>query len=159
MIFNQFFSIPKRVLQTNRSEETGKTNQPDAPAPEKTLRVLVAEDHPVNQKLIALLLQKRGYSVTFAANGKEAVENWGRDQFDVILMDVQMPVMDGEKATLEIRQREAVRGGEHIPIVALTAHAMKGDSERLLAAGMDGYLSKPIRAQQLFAELDRVSKA
>ena len=150
--------ILQRVLQTNHREESGQPNQSDAPGSTKTLRVLVAEDHPVNQKLIALLLQKRSYSVTFAANGKEAVENWERDQFDVILMDVQMPVMDGEKATIEIRQREAARGGEHIPIVALTAHAMKGDSERLLAAGMDGYLSKPIRAQQLFAELDRVSK-
>jgi CheY-like chemotaxis protein len=112
------------------------------------LRVLVAEDNAVNQRLASRLLEKRGHRVTVMVNGREALEALEKQTFDLILMDVQMPEMDGFEATSAIREREK-HTGAHIPIIALTAHAMKGDMERCLAAGMDGYLSKPIRPQDL----------
>ncbi|MFI5176852.1 MAG: response regulator, partial [Terriglobia bacterium] len=113
-----------------------------------SLRILVAEDNTVNQKLVARLLEKRGHKVKVVANGREAVESLDQDSFDLVLMDMQMPDMDGFEATTEVREREK-KTGHHTPIIALTAHAMKGDRERCLDAGMDGYLSKPIRAQEL----------
>ena len=116
--------------------------------PESGGRALLAEDNPVNQKLAVRLLQKQGWQVEVASNGREAVEKFRGRLFDVILMDVQMPEMDGFEATAEIRAVEAASGG-HVPIIAMTAHAMKGDRERCLAAGMDGYLSKPIRPEEL----------
>src|SRR5260370_24989568 len=120
----------------------------DAREPESSLRVLLAEDNLVNQRLACRLLEKRGHSVAVAANGLEAVEALGKESFDLVFMDVQMPVMDGFEATATIRKRERP-GGLHLPVVALTAHAMKDDREKCLAAGMDGYLSKPIRPQEL----------
>jgi CheY-like chemotaxis protein len=108
------------------------------------LRILLAEDSTANQQLAVGVLTKWGHRVTVAANGVEAVDAWGQDQFDVILMDVQMPEMDGFQATTIIRAREQ-ETGTHIPIVAMTAHAMKGDREECLAAGMDDYVTKPIR--------------
>jgi PAS domain S-box-containing protein len=113
-----------------------------------SLRVLVAEDNAVNQKLVARLLEKRGHNVKVVANGREALEALDQATYDLVLMDMQMPEMDGFEATGELRKREK-QTGLHTPIVALTAHAMKGDRERCLEAGMDGYLSKPIRAQEL----------
>ena len=110
--------------------------------------VLLVEDGLANQKLAMGLLQRAGYRVEIAENGQVALERWRAANFDVILMDVQMPVMDGMEATREIRQCEQQKGG-HIPIIAMTAHALKGDRERCLAAGMDGYVSKPIRKQEL----------
>jgi CheY-like chemotaxis protein len=121
------------------------TNGPNAPA---TLRILVAEDNAVNQKLIVRLLEKRGHSVHVVPNGREAVEILEERAFDLVLMDMQMQVMDGFEATSEIRKREKP-GGIHLPIIALTAHAMKGDRERCLNAGMDGYLAKPIHGDAL----------
>jgi two-component system sensor histidine kinase/response regulator len=118
----------------------------DALDPMAVLRVLVAEGNAVNQRLAARLLEKRGHRVTVTANGREAVEALANQTFDLVLMDVQMPEMDGFEAT--IREREK-HNGAHIPIIALTAHAMKGDRERCLTAGMDGYLSKSIRSQEL----------
>ncbi len=115
--------------------------------------VLLAEDNAVNQKLALRLLEKRGYVVVVAGNGREAVEAVEKQRFDAVLMDVQMPEMDGLEATLAIRERERTSGG-HVPILAMTAHAMKGDEERCLGAGMDAYLAKPIRAQQLYDLLD-----
>ena len=112
------------------------------------LRVLLAEDNVVNQRLALRMLEKRGHTVLVASDGREAVAVWQREQVDVVLMDVQMPDMDGFQATAAIRDGEQISGG-HLPIIALTAHAMKGDMERCLANGMDGYLSKPIRAQDL----------
>jgi two-component system, sensor histidine kinase and response regulator len=117
------------------------------------LRVLLAEDNVVNQRLAVMILNKRGYDVVVAVNGKEAVAAVEQEAFDVILMDVQMPEMDGFEATASIRKKEKDTGG-HIPIIAMTAHAMKGDRERCLAAGMDGYLSKPIRPDSLVATID-----
>jgi PAS domain S-box-containing protein len=114
----------------------------------KPLRVLVAEDNAVNQRLASRMLEKRGHRVTVTANGLEAVETLANGNFDLILMDIQMPEMDGYEATAAIRTREK-RDGTHIPIIALTANAMKGDRERCLAAGMDGYLSKPIVPREL----------
>jgi len=125
----------------------------DAVDPLTVLRVLVAEDNAVNQRLAARMLEKRGHRVTVTADGREAVEALANQTFDLVLMDVQMPGMDGFEATAVIREREE-HDGTHTPIIALTANAMKGDRERCLAAGMDGYLSKPIVKQELDELLD-----
>jgi two-component system sensor histidine kinase/response regulator len=117
------------------------------------LRILLAEDNLVNQTLAARLLEMRGHDVTVAGNGKQALAELKKQAFDVILMDVQMPEMDGFETTAAIRKSEKSTG-KHIPIVAMTAHAMKGDKERCLAAGMDGYLSKPIRGADLFETIE-----
>jgi len=122
------------------------------------LHVLVAEDNVVNQRLAARMLEKLGHTVTIAANGIEAVGALDRQRFDVVLMDVQMPEMDGFAATAAIRKRDRAREG-HTPIVALTAHALKGDREQCLTAGMDGYLTKPLRADELASELHRIMAA
>jgi signal transduction histidine kinase/ligand-binding sensor domain-containing protein/CheY-like chemotaxis protein len=113
--------------------------------PRCLLRILIAEDNPVNQRVAARLLEKRGHRVALAANGREALEWLDRQEFDLILMDVQMPELDGIETTTVIRERETRQGG-HIPIVALTAHAMLGDRDRCIEAGMDNYVNKPIDA-------------
>ena len=149
-----------RVLGA-RTEE--KTRQPERPAKQaaadkstESLSVLVAEDNAVNQRLILRLLEKRGHRVTVASNGRDALDATGRESFDLVFMDLQMPEMDGFEATATIRARE--RGtGAHLPIVALTAHAMKGDREKCLAGGMDDYLTKPIQPPELEALLERWS--
>jgi CheY-like chemotaxis protein len=110
--------------------------------------VLLAEDNLVNQRLVVRLLEKRGHRVVVAATGLEALKALEKESFDLVLMDVQMPDMDGLEATAAIREREKDTG-VHQAVVALTAHAMKGDREKCLAAGMDGYLTKPIRPQEL----------
>jgi PAS domain S-box-containing protein len=117
--------------------------------------VLLAEDNAVNQTLAVRLLERRGYNVSVAGNGQETLIALEREHVDLILMDVQMPEMDGFEATAIIRQKERSTGS-HIPIVAMTAHALKGDAERCLAAGMDAYVSKPIRTNELFATIERV---
>ncbi len=118
-----------------------------------SLRILVAEDNAVNQKLVARLLEKRGHCVKVVANGREALGALNERDYDLVLMDVQMPEMDGFEATRELREREK-QTGHRTPIIALTAHAMKGDRERCLEAGMDAYLTKPIRANILDDLLD-----
>jgi CheY-like chemotaxis protein len=123
-----------------------------------TLSILVAEDHPVNQQLIRRLLERQGHHVTLAHNGREAVDATAARTFDLVLMDVQMPEMDGFQATAAIRARERT-GGRRLPIVALTAHAMSGDAERCLAADMDAYITKPIDRTRLAAVIARVSPA
>jgi PAS domain S-box-containing protein len=112
------------------------------------LRILLAEDSLANQKLACGLLRKWGHEVTVANNGREAVAAVARQKFDLVLMDVQMPELDGLEATAEIRRQEE-RGQRHLPIIAMTAHALKGDRERCLSAGMDNYVSKPVRPRQL----------
>jgi signal transduction histidine kinase/DNA-binding response OmpR family regulator len=121
------------------------------------LRILLAEDNPVNQRVALRLLERDGHQVTIAGNGKEALQAFEMQTFDLILMDVQMPEMDGFEATAEVRARERVTG-RHIPIVAMTAHAMTGDRERCLAAGMDDYLPKPIHSTDLRKLLEAHSK-
>jgi signal transduction histidine kinase/CheY-like chemotaxis protein len=120
----------------------------DARDPMAVLRILVAEDNAVNQRLIVRLLEKRGHRVALAADGRQAIEALNQGSFDLVLMDVQMPEMDGLAATRSIREKEE-KTGKHQPIIALTAHAMVGDRDRCLAGGMDGYLTKPIRPQEL----------
>src|ERR1700728_178437 len=119
------------------------------------LKVLLAEDNAVNQLVALRLLERFGHTVTVAANGKKAVEAWEKGGFDAILMDVQMPEMDGWEATQAIREKERSTG-LHVPIIAMTAHAMKGDDERCFAAGMDDYLTKPIRTEELMATLEKI---
>jgi signal transduction histidine kinase/DNA-binding response OmpR family regulator len=119
------------------------------------LRVLLAEDNQVNQTLAVRLLEKRGYEVRVAGNGREAIEILAKHTFDVVLMDVQMPEMDGFEATAAIRAGEKSTG-LHLPIIAMTAHALKGDEERCLAMGMDAYISKPIRVNDLFSTIENV---
>jgi two-component system sensor histidine kinase/response regulator len=119
----------------------------------RRLRILVAEDNPVNQLLATRLLEKRGHMVVVAGTGRDAVAVVGQQQFDIVLMDVQMPEMDGLTATRRIRKNEE-ETQRHIPIIAMTAHAMVGDKERCLAAGMDGYLSKPLHPKELFAVIE-----
>jgi two-component system, sensor histidine kinase and response regulator len=129
-----------------------QTPAPDASQPAFSLRILLTEDNPVNQRLAKRLLEKRGHSVLVAGNGREALEALEKQTFDLVFMDIQMPEMDGMEATAKIRERERL-GGAVVPVVALTAHAMKGDQELCLAAGMDDYLTKPIRPQELDALL------
>jgi PAS domain S-box-containing protein len=117
------------------------------------LRVLLAEDNAVNQKLASRLMEKRGHTVVVASNGRQALEAMEKLRFDVVLMDVQMPEMDGFEATAAIRARESGTG-THIPIIAMTAHTMKGDRERCLASGMDGYVAKPIQARELLEAIE-----
>lgn len=122
----------------------------------RSLRVLLAEDNPVNQRLARRLLEKRGHEVYVADDGAQAVEIYNSQPVDVILMDVQMPEMDGLEATAEIRRLE--RGtGRHVPIIAMTAHAMAGDKEKCLDGGMDDYISKPIQNEQLYRLLEEYS--
>jgi len=130
------------TIQPARSEEGG-------------LPVLLVEDNPVNQKVALKLLERRGYRAQLAENGQVAVEVMRDGRFSAVLMDMQMPVMDGIEATREIRSMEAERKLERTPIIAMTANAMEGDRERCLEAGMDDYISKPIRADQLYEQLQR----
>ena len=119
------------------------------------LHLLVVEDNPVNRLVATRLIEKQSHSVKAVTNGREALEIIEREKFDCVLMDVQMPVMDGFEATAAIRNKERAGGG-HLPIIAMTAHAMAGDLERCLAAGMDGYVTKPIKARNLFAGIEHV---
>ncbi len=124
----------------------------------KSPRILVAEDNLVNQRVAVRMLERRGHQVLVAGNGREALETLDREHFDVILMDVQMPLLDGLETTRRIREREQGTG-RHIPIIAMTAHAMKGDREQCLAAGMDDYLAKPINTAELYTVIEKHSPA
>jgi CheY-like chemotaxis protein len=144
-------SLPQPPLVTRHSLREGRPTAPKQ-------RVLVVEDNPVNQRLAVRLLSNRGYQVALAGNGLEALAALEKEPFDAVLMDMQMPEMDGFEATAAIRKREQKHGG-HLPVIALTAHAMVGDRERCLAAGADGYVPKPISATQLFETLDELVPA
>jgi CheY-like chemotaxis protein len=131
---------------------------PEESRPAASRKILLVEDNRVNQVVASRLLEKRGHKVTLAANGREAVAAVGREPFDLVLMDLQMPEMDGFEATAAIRQAEASTGA-HLPIFAMTACAMKGDAERCSSAGMDGYIPKPIRPQDLYAIVNACAAA
>jgi CheY-like chemotaxis protein/HPt (histidine-containing phosphotransfer) domain-containing protein len=138
-------SVPGRGLE---SEQMARMN----------IRLLLAEDNPTNQKVAKLMLEKYGYDVHSVANGREALEAMARADYDLVLMDVQMPEMDGIEATVKIREQERV-AGRSIPIVAMTAHAMAGDRDRCLAAGMDEYVAKPVDYSELVAIIERLIRS
>jgi len=153
-----------QLVESIQAALGGQGAESAAPAPiprqsfcagEPKLRVLLAEDNEVNQKLALRLLEKQGHSAVVVGTGRAALEALEAQEFDLVLMDVQMPDMDGLEATAAIREREK-GNGKHVPIIAMTAHAMAGDQERCLAAGMDGYVSKPISGQALATEINRV---
>jgi CheY-like chemotaxis protein len=126
---------------------------PMSPLP--PLRILLVEDNPINQKVACCMLQKNGHTVVTANNGREALVTLASCEFDAVLMDVQMPEMDGLEATAAIRAGEQGTS-RHVPILALTAHALIGDRERCLRAGMDGYIAKPVQSAQLMQALAEV---
>jgi len=139
------------VAPASSQEVTGTS------AADRVLQILLAEDNAVNQKFTVRAIEKASHAVVVANNGREALEAWERDRYDVVLMDVQMPEMDGLEATARIRALEQQRGAaQRTPIIAMTANAMKGDRERCIEAGMDGYVSKPVKRQTLFAEIEKV---
>jgi signal transduction histidine kinase/DNA-binding response OmpR family regulator len=160
---SQFLEAVQRALARNAARglatpapqkpAAGEAAPPPAANGDGALRVLLVEDIVENQILTCELLRQRGYSVVVASNGKEAMQVFERERFDLVLMDIQMPEMGGLEATALIRQREKETGG-HTPIIAVTAHAMKGDRERYLESGMDGYVTKPLRRQSLYDEID-----
>jgi len=137
---------------------------PALPAPRRaaagaaSLSTMLAEDNPVNQRVAQRMLEKLGHSVVVAGNGREAIDALASTRFDAVLMDMQMPEMDGLQATGAIRTREIVQGLARVPVIALTANAMKGDREKCLLAGMDGYLSKPIKSAELKDALDTYAR-
>ena len=157
------FTARCAVRPKGDQEAAAAAADPVEPPPEpalrsRPLRILIAEDNLINQRIATLTLQKQGHTVTVAGNGREALDVLDRTEFDLVLMDVQMPDLDGLEATAILRQREIV-SGRHLPVLALTAHAMKGDRERCLAAGMDGYLAKPISAEELRQALANLNLA
>jgi CheY-like chemotaxis protein len=155
-VLMEAFSVEARV---EVEEPEAHAESASAPAIEAgtngRLRILLAEDNAINQKLAILLLEKKGWHVTAVSDGKKALQALESESFDLILMDVQMPKMGGFEATKAIREKENGTGA-HIPIVAMTAHAMKGDKEKCLKAGMDDYVAKPINAKELYATVERI---
>jgi CheY-like chemotaxis protein len=117
--------------------------------------VLLTEDNPINCKLGVVLLEKMGHLVTTAINGSECIAVLGQAEFDLVLMDIQMPGMSGEEALVEIRRNEKITGSR-LPVIAMTAYALRGDQEHFLAEGFDGYVSKPLVVEELIAEMKRV---
>ncbi len=146
-------AVVTTLAENKRGGEKAVSSESQIQSAIRPLRILLAEDNPVNQTLALRLLQKQGHFAVLAKTGVEAVEKSADEPFDAILMDLQMPEMDGFEAAQKIRQREKMTG-LHVPIFALTAHAMTGDKDRCLAAGMDGYLTKPIRLQDLMQALE-----
>jgi CheY-like chemotaxis protein len=155
-IFNLANVIQSILGMSSPSESAEAEKSPFAEKETKNLyRVLVADDNIVNRKVVHYMLEKKGHQVISVQDGKEALNALDSNIVDLILMDVQMPVMNGIEATQAIREKEQ-GGSVHTPIIALTAHAMKGDRERCLEAGMDDYLPKPINPDSLFATMHKV---
>lgn len=148
-------SVEEPLLHSAKVQEEPQAQ--DVKTIRKGYRILIVEDNIVNRKVAYFMLEKKGHEVTAVENGQEALKALENSLFDLILMDVQMPVMDGFEATEAIRKREARTGG-HIPIIAMTAHAMKGDRERCLDAGMDDYTSKPLNPSEVFQKIDAAMK-
>jgi len=156
-----YFTVPLGIATDKGEVEpdtSGVANASGASQSPSPFQVLLVEDNAVNQKLVGVLLRKLKYDITVAANGQEALRELQKRSFDLILMDIQMPVMGGVEATAAIRKEEE-RTGNHVPIVAMTAHAMAGDRERMLAAGMDAYVSQPIRFDELFRAIEGFAPA
>jgi two-component system sensor histidine kinase/response regulator len=151
----ELLQCARNVLEKSPRQSHEAVTHQRLPEDGRKLRVLLAEDNQVNQMLATRLLERRGFSVTVVGDGRAAINTLASQSFDVALMDVQMPGMDGLQAVAEIRRREQATGG-HLPVIALTAHALTGDEERCLAAGMDAYVSKPINKADLFAAIDQV---
>jgi CheY-like chemotaxis protein len=151
----RYGALEASAVQTDHGHGPEAWQHPIPPTPQQPLRILLAEDNIVNQRLVVRLLEKHGHTMIVASTGQEVLAALTQQPIDLVLMDVQMPDMDGLEATAAIRERERQRGG-HLPIIALTAHAMKGDQERCLASGMDDYISKPITAQALSTTIARV---
>lgn len=152
---SELFNVLLDAVGASQKESSSGRSRPmagDVTADLPPMKILLVEDGLANQKLAMAMLHRWGHEVILAENGQEALEQLEYQSFDLVLMDVQMPVMGGLEATAEIRKREA-ETGEHVPIVAMTAHAMKGDRERCLGAGMDGYVSKPVRRNELYEAL------
>ncbi|WP_165440789.1 PAS domain-containing protein [Rubripirellula amarantea] len=149
---SELFDSIVRILGINAAEDSGHKHLSPIPKNVNHLRILLAEDNIINQKLAVGVLSRDGHIVTIANDGQEVIELLSRNEFDVILMDVQMPRIDGLEATRQIRELEGDLGN-HIPIIAMTAHAMKGDREKCLDAGMDEYIAKPIRIGTLREKL------
>ena len=142
--------VTRHTLREERAHMAGERN----PVTGRGIRILLVDDNPVNRRIALRLLEKRGHSVALAEDGFQALTALTDGSFDVVLMDVQMPGMDGYEATAAIREKER-QTGRHIPVVAMTAHAMQGDRERCLSAGMDGYIAKPIAAGELYDVVER----
>ncbi|HEX9019399.1 MAG TPA: response regulator [Anaerolineaceae bacterium] len=140
-------------LDVHHSESKRRNSWSQAAAPLKRLRILLAEDNEINQKMTRVLLTRQGYAVDLASNGKEAVQAAQIGEYDLIFMDVQMPEMDGFEAAQEIRKLE--QGQSHTPIIAMTAHALHGDRQRCVDAGMDDYVSKPLDPRKVFQAIER----
>jgi two-component system, sensor histidine kinase and response regulator len=153
-----FDEIVTALAAKSSKRRVTKVAEQGAASPTGAMRILVAEDNPVNQTLAMRILEKLGHKVSLANNGREALDKSQSEYFDLILMDVQMPMLDGLEATRMIRAAEK-ETGKHVPIIAMTAHAMKGDKERCLDSGMDGYLSKPIRIEELKERLSDVQSS
>jgi CheY-like chemotaxis protein len=159
--FTLRFELQKTPTSSTTAEDLAfreRVAHPTLPESQRNLRILLVEDNGVNQLLARRLLEKRGHAVVVAGNGREALavlEASASNSFDLILMDVQMPEMDGFEATRLIREMEKSTS-QHHPIIAMTAHTLKGDKERCLAAGMDAFVSKPIRADELFVAINDV---
>ena len=155
---SELFDAMVAALSSKSVAETSVRPAPQTQQRRKiATKILLAEDNAVNRKLAKTLLEKHGYTVVIATNGREAIDILGRDKVDLVLMDVQMPEMDGLEATRTLRETEH-QTGKHLHIIALTAHAMKGDRERCLEAGADDYLTKPIRTTELLAAIDRAQE-
>ncbi len=146
--------IPFELSTFTAQHQTQTASLPGKPA--RTLSILIAEDNLINQRMLELLLQKIGHSAICTNNGKEALDRWRKGGVDLILMDIQMPVLGGVEALEAIRAEEKAQGG-HLPVIALTADALKGTEEKLLKAGFDGYLTKPVRTKELADELTRLT--
>jgi CheY-like chemotaxis protein len=142
-------------MAPNPLEQAEEGKDSGAIASRRAYRILIAEDNLVNQRVAIYMLEKQGHQVTGTMNGEEALNAMEKENFELVLMDVQMPKMDGFQATRLIRAKERESGG-HIPIIAITAHAMKGDRERCLEVGMDEYIAKPLNVKQLSETIARV---
>jgi CheY-like chemotaxis protein len=151
---SQLFDALMDVLETapEVKEEPRLVTRHTIEEERRRLHILLAEDNAVNQRLATVMLEKAGYAVRAVDNGREAIKALEEERFDLVLMDVQMPEMDGFQATRAIRERSE---WQDLPVIAMTAHAMKGDRERCLEAGMDDYVSKPIQRDELFKAIEK----